>query len=132
MVAGDHMPTVHQPGGVVQSRIRAIDESGQDRAAARGSLRQVLQGGEVVPDELRAEQQVLGRIAGDCQLRETDEVGAGLGGPGGPCDHPVHVPTEVADRRVDLPERDPDGHGPASLAPGYSSGRYRSSSYGVT
>ncbi len=57
-------------------------------------------------DERGAEQEVLGRIAGDRELREDDEVGARGARLGDPRDDAVTVAVEVADGRVDLGQRD--------------------------
>jgi hypothetical protein len=58
-------------------------------------------------DEARPDQQILGRVAGDRELREEDEVGAGVLRLLDPRDDHVAVPVEVADGGVDLRERDP-------------------------
>ena len=57
-------------------------------------------------DEAGPEQEVLRRIAGDRELGEEDDVGAGLFGLVQPREDPLAVPVEVADRRVDLSERE--------------------------
>ena len=57
-------------------------------------------------DERGAEQEVLRRIAGDRELREDDELGAGVARLGDPPDDAVAVAVEVADGRVDLGQSD--------------------------
>ena len=80
--------------------VRRADERGDavrrlgdllDRAARRA-------------DEAGAEEQVLGRVAGDDELREEDEVGAGVAGPPEPLDDAVRVAVDVADDAIDLGE----------------------------
>ena len=58
------------------------------------------------------EEQVLGRVAGDRELGEEDEVGAGLLRLAEPAEDPLAVPVEVADGGVDL--------GAARAASGFS------------
>ena len=57
-------------------------------------------------DEARAKQEVLRRVAGDRELGEEDDVCAGLLRLVEPREDPLAVPVEVADRRVDLGERE--------------------------
>ena len=66
-------------------------------------------------DEPRPQEQVLGRVAGDGELREEDEVGALVACLGEAPDDPVPVAVEVADDGVDLGEREPHGFLPPSL-----------------
>ena len=66
-------------------------------------------------DERGAEQEVFRRIAGDRELGEDDEPGAGVAGLGDPRDDAVAVAVEVADGRVDLGERQPHRFSPISL-----------------
>ena len=58
-------------------------------------------------DEAGLEQQVLGRVAGDRELGEDDELAAGVLGLADAVPVLFEVPVEVADGRVDLGERDP-------------------------
>ena len=62
---------------------------------------------QVVPNERRLEHQVLGWIAGDRQLGKANHVGARGAGAPDPVDDQAGVAGQVADRRVDLRERDP-------------------------
>ena len=80
-----------------------------------------LQRVEVLLDELPTQDEVLGRVAGDRELGEHHEVGAGLGGAGGGVGHARHVAGEVADGEVQLPERDASHDG--SLRQDASRGR---------
>ena len=57
-------------------------------------------------DERRAQQQVLRRVAGDRELREEDEVGAGVPRRGEPVEDAGPVAVEIADDAVDLGERE--------------------------
>src|SRR5206468_6266148 len=85
-----------------------VDEPDDHVAAGGRLLREALEGGKVVLDELGTEDQVLGRIAGDRELREEHDIGAFVRGARRPVGHPRHVPVEVADSGVQLAERDPD------------------------
>ena len=70
------------------------------------------QGGLVVGDERRLEQQVLGRVAGDGQLGEHGDVAAGGVGPLQGGEDAGHVAVEVADDVVDLAGGHPEScHG---------------------
>jgi hypothetical protein len=64
-----------------------------------------------------AEQEVLGRIAGDGQLREEDEVAALRARVLQPGDDQVAVAVQVADDGVDLCERKPQVFTPPSRKP---------------
>ena len=83
--------------------VRRADERGDavrrpgdllDRAAGRA-------------DEAGAEQQVLRRVAGDDELREEDEVGAGAARLLEPLDDAGGVAVDVADDAIDLCECEP-------------------------
>ena len=90
-------------GGVVQVEL-LVDEADHGDAAlgGRGHLGQ---GGQVVGHEPGLQQQVLGRVAGDRQLREDGHVGAGLLGDAEGRDDPLGVAAQVADDRIELAER---------------------------
>ena len=60
---------------------------------------------EVVPDELRAEHQVLRRVARYRKLREGDEVRAEGARPSDVLDYLLRVAFQIADGRVDLGHR---------------------------
>ena len=60
-------------------------------------------------DEPGPQQEVLGRVAGDGELREEDEVGARLAGLLEPAQDLLPVPVQVADDGVDLCECEPHG-----------------------
>ena len=106
VVPRDDLAVRYERGRVVDPLVGPIDEARDDGAAARGLLREVLERREVVVDERRPQHQILRRVLGDRELGEDHDVGAGLGGARGPRRHELHVAVEVADRRVDLPERD--------------------------
>jgi hypothetical protein len=57
--------------------------------------------------EAGPEQQVLGRVAGDRELREEDEVGVRVARLREPAQDPLPVPVQVADDDIDLGEREP-------------------------
>ena len=103
------LPVSKQTGGVVQAELRPVHEPHQHGARGSGGRpRQRVERGQVVVDEPRAEDQVLGRIAGDRELREADEISAFTGRASRPVDHARHVAVEIADGRVQLAERDAD------------------------
>ncbi len=60
-------------------------------------------------DESGTEQEVFGRVAGDGELREDDEIGAGSLGFGQPVENYGAVAVEVADYCVQLRERESQG-----------------------
>ncbi len=70
-------------------------------------MRDVIQLGEVVADERWLEHEVLRRVAGDHELGEADDVHRGVAGLLDPVDDKLGVAGQVADRGVDLRERDP-------------------------
>ena len=86
----------------VAPRLREAD----DRRAASGARRELVERFSGLGDERGAEQEVLRRIAGDRQLRKDDEIGAG--GLGGlvRLEDAVDVAREVTDDDVDLGGRD--------------------------
>jgi len=98
---------VGSEGGGVVDVVLHVDEADDqgDPLRGRGDL---LQLAEVVADEARLEEQVLGRVAGQEQLREGDQVGAGFTGTLGPLDDLATVSFEVANGRVELGEGDPE------------------------
>ena len=57
-------------------------------------------------DEARPEEEVLGRVAGDRELGEEDDVCPGGLRIGQPGEDPLSVSVEVADGRVDLGKRE--------------------------
>jgi hypothetical protein len=139
VVADDDLAAVQQGGGVaggtapgvgVPGPIGVVDRGVVDRrrSAALG-VRQVpdddgdvaepllgQRGGEVDdgvlagPGEGLAEDEVLGRIAGEGHLREDHEVRAGLGGLRRPPAHQLRVACQVTDTRVDLRQGHPQLH----------------------
>ncbi len=95
----------------MQPLVAPVDESGQHRAAPDRVPREPFERGEVVIDESRAQNEVLGRVAGYGELGEADEVGAGFCRALRPRGHLGDVAFEVADGGVDLSERDADHAG---------------------
>jgi len=92
---------------VVDPAVAAVYESHHDRAAAGRVLGEGVERLEVVPDERGTQHEVFGRVAGERELGEDEDVGRGLGGAGCPGRQALDVPVEVADRGVDLRECDP-------------------------
>ena len=74
-----HLPVGAHRGrvGEVAARLGEADDRGDPPGARRELLERLAAAG----DERRPQQQVLGRVAGDRQLRERDEVAAGRVGP---------------------------------------------------
>ncbi len=105
-VDAPHRPLAAHRGRVEQVAAR-VHEADDGRAPPRAGG-QLLQGGLVVGDEAGLEEQVLGRVAGDGQLREHGQVTAlGLGRVEGGED-PAQVPVEVAHDQVQLAGGDPN------------------------
>jgi hypothetical protein len=96
---------VGQHGGRVVDVVGALGEADQrhDVADVRSQLVQRRAGGVA---EVRLQQEVLGRVAGQGQLGEHDELRAGLPRTRGRVGDPGGVPVDVADDRVDLRQRD--------------------------
>ena len=102
-----HAAVLDQRGGVVESLFRPIHEPHHHRTRRSGGRDgKRVERGQVVLDEARTKDQVLGRIPGDRELGEADEVGALLGRARGPLGHARDVAVEIADGRVQLAERD--------------------------
>ena len=102
-------------GGRVEDLAVPIDEA-DDRRDSPGLCRDQVQLGQVVADEGGFEDQVLGRVSGDDELREAHDVGLGIAGALDPLDDEARVSAQVADRRVDLRERNPHTSNVASEA----------------
>ena len=99
-----------------------------DRHEAVRLLGQLVQRRSRVGQETLLEQQVLGRVAGERELGEEDELRARLGRPAHALAHLVRVARDVAHRRVHLVQRDADGSGvchPSSIALGCREPRRR-------
>ena len=75
-----------------------------DALGGDGDLVEGARGGAQEP---RAQEEVLGRVAGDRELREESQVGPGLFQLLEPAEDQVAVPLQVADHRIDLCEPDP-------------------------
>ena len=78
-----------------------------DHGDPPGSRNQPISLPQVVPNEGRLQKQVLGRVPGDRQLREDDQVGPLPPGTLDPLEHAVGVAVEIADGGVELCQRDP-------------------------
>ena len=92
----------------MQPGVGPVDEP-DDHVASRGRLlRQASEGRQVVLDELGTQDEVLGRIASDRELREEHDIGTLVRGSRRPVRHARHVPVEVTDGGVQLAERDPN------------------------
>ena len=107
VVASDDLPAADERGGVVDPPLGAVDEADHDRAAAGRVRGERVQRDQVVVDERRPEDEVLGRVAGDRELGEHDDVGVRLRRSGRPGRQEVDVAGQIADRRIDLSECDP-------------------------
>jgi hypothetical protein len=83
-------------------RLRVPDESDDVRDAG-GELPE---GPRVCVEEVPLEQQVLGRVAGERQLRKHDDLGALAAGALDRVADLRRVAVDVADRRIELGERD--------------------------
>ena len=90
--------------GVVEVSVE-VDETDRRRHPFRHPARELLQSVQVVPDEARPEEQVLRRVTGRGQLRESDDLGAALDRLGEGVRRLLHVPPHVAYDCVDLGQR---------------------------
>ena len=81
--------------------------SADERRDALRRSGDVVDRGACGPEEAGAQQEVLGRVAGDHELREEGEVGALVARALDPLDDAARVAGEVADDAVDLCEREP-------------------------
>ena len=84
------------------ARLREPDERG-DALYLGGELAHLIRAAR---EEVALQIEVLGRIAGDAELAEDDEVGPFVLRSGDPVAHEGCVLVNGADRRVDLRERD--------------------------
>ena len=84
-----------------------IDETNNCRDPPAGFCHP-LERRDVVGDEARTQEQVLRRIARDRQLRERNDIHAQLPRPLDILECLPHIPLEIADRRIDLREPDPE------------------------
>ena len=93
---------------VVEAAVLGERRTHEHRDARRslGDLARRPRGGA---DERGAEQEILRRIAGDRELGEDDELGAGVACLGDPRDDAAAVAVEVTDSRVDLSQSDLHG-----------------------
>ena len=108
-----HLPAGAERRGVVEIAL-GIDEA-DDGGAASCAGGHLVERSPVGGDKPGLQHEVLGRVAGDGQLREDDDVaprcfGIVVGG-----EDPLHVAVEVADHGVQLGEPDPDSCHPVSV-----------------
>ncbi len=96
-----HHATLKQHRGGVEDVVGAIDTTEHDDDVA-GGARDLVEHFEVVADEGWLEQQVFGRVAGQGELWEGDELGAGFRRAADLVDDFVAVTGQIADGRVDL------------------------------
>ena len=103
-------PVVNETGDVEQAAQVALGVA-QHQADALAGGADLLQGGRHALDQFRAQQQVLGGVAGQGQLREHDQVGAplvpGLRHHG---EDPVAVGGNVTHPEIDLSNEDTEDH----------------------
>ena len=108
-VRAEHLAPGAHGGGVEQVAV-LVDEADDGRAVA-GAGGELAEGGLVVGDEPGLHHEVLGRVAGDRQLGEGDDVAPGRVGPVVGVEQLGQVAVDVADGRVELGQRDPQhGH----------------------
>jgi hypothetical protein len=102
----------------VRDVVPPVHEADDDGEADRGAD-DVVEGAQVALDERRLEEEVLRRVAGERQLGEGHQVDAEGAGARQRLEDAARVPLEVADRRVDLAEPDPEEpHVEGSIPPG--------------
>ena len=100
-----HLAVGADRGRVVQV-VRAVDEA-HDRRASAGARRELLERRQVVGDEPRLEQEVLGRVARDRELGEHREIASGRLGAVEHGEQGRHIAVEVAHHGVQLAGGDP-------------------------
>ena len=96
-----------------ERRVREIAVEGRrpdERHGVGARARDLVDGGASRADEARPEQEILGRIAGDRELGEHDEIGRRASRLGDRARDPLDVAVEVADDDVQLGEREPHRH----------------------
>jgi hypothetical protein len=98
--------------GVVEVALLVHEPDHGHAAAAGGGGGHLLQGGAVVGHEPGPQQQVLGRVAGDRELGQDQQVAAGIVGGPQRLDDAGDVAVEIPDAGVDLAQGDTQaGHG---------------------
>jgi hypothetical protein len=97
---------VAEGGGVGRAGVGRLHEPDNGRGLADLGGHP-LGGGPAGGQERRLEDQVLGRVAGQRELGEDHQVGAGGGRLGVGAQHPPDIAVEVPDDRVDLRPREP-------------------------
>jgi len=101
----DDVPAGTDGRGVVDVVV-ALGEA-DDRRDADRTIGEPVDARPRAREEVLLEEQVLGRVAGDRELGEEDEVGAGGLRLVQAADDALAVPSQVADDRVDLRESEP-------------------------
>jgi hypothetical protein len=103
-------PAIAHDGGRVVDVIVLIDEAHDEGQAGAGG-RDLFQGTQVVVDEALPQEQVLGRVARNGQLRKAEQVHAELAPALDVLEDLGHIALEIADRGVDLGQPHPqDAH----------------------
>ena len=111
MVDAHELPVAGEGGGVVDLVALAVHEADDDGDALRCGD-DLIEGGEVVADEGGLEEQVLGRVAGEHELGQGDEVGLPLAGLLDAAQDDGGVAGDVADGGIHLRQGQPKGaHG---------------------
>ena len=108
---------VVEHGGRVVDVVALVDEP-DDRGEPTRRTRHLVERPQVGLDERALEEQVLGRITDDRELRERDEAAAECARMLHALDDFSHVAVEVPDRGVDLREPDPEASHAHSLMVG--------------
>ena len=113
LVVDAHELAVAGEGGGVVDLVALAVHKADDDGDAPGGGDDLIEGGEVVADEGGLEEQVLGRVAGEHELGEGDEVGLPLAGLLDAAQDDAGVAGDVADGGVHL--RQGQSKGPHGL-----------------
>ena len=105
VIDGRDLAVVQERGGVEE--ITVLVDKADHGGDVRGGPCDHAELREVVADECRLEDEVLGRIAGDRQLRKADDVGARGARLVHPADDQPRISGQVTDGWVDLGESNP-------------------------
>lgn len=102
MVGRHDLATGADRDGVAEATVVASVDEPHERGAGAGVGGDLVERCEVLRHEGALEDEVLGRVAGDGQLRQRDQVAPGRGGPADRVDDLLGVADEVADDEVEL------------------------------
>ena len=109
LAIGVHEPTArNHRSGVVDIRAVGVHEADDDYQVLRRSD-DFVERLEVVADEVGLEQQVFGRVTGECEFGKRDEVGGYRARATDVIDYQIGVAHKIADRRIDLSQCYSDG-----------------------